>query len=92
LKEQGFNFNKQLNYIKSNISAYEILKFSKSVIGITKDDAHSSGKFIPNIIDSSIDKLNELGLIEESKCRFYLSDSGVSLLKALKKSSKRSRI
>ncbi|MBF6638221.1 hypothetical protein ITX54_16270 [Rouxiella silvae] len=92
LKEQSFNFNKQLNYIKSNVNAYEILKFSRSVIGITKNDAHSSGKFIPNIIDSSIDKLNELGLIEESNCRFYLSDSGVSLLKALKKSSKRSKI
>jgi len=92
LKEKGFNFNKQLRYVKSNVNAYEILKFSKSVIGITQDDAYSSGKFIPNTIVSSIDKLNELGLIEESKGRFYLSDSGVSILKALKTSSKRSEI
>jgi len=92
LKEKIFNFNKQLRYVKSNVNAYEILKFSKSVIGITQDDAYSSGKFIPNTIVSSIDKLNELGLIEESKGRFYLSDSGVSILKALKTSSKRSEI
>jgi len=92
LKEKDFNFNKQLRYVKSNVNAYEILKFSKSVIGITQDDAYSSGKFIPNTIVSSIDKLNELGLIEESKGRFYLSDSGVSILKALKTSSKRSEI
>ncbi|KAB7896901.1 hypothetical protein GA565_13415 [Rouxiella sp. S1S-2] len=92
LKEKSFNFNKQLRYVKSNVNAYEILKFSKSVIGITQDDAYSSGKFIPNTIVSSIDKLNELGLIEESKGRFYLSDSGVSILKALKTSSKRSEI